>query len=178
MSLPLRQRVRIGLAFGVAGVTALGIAGALAALAVADRPVDYAIGVLRDAPWEALYAVVLIGAVSAGVALRLADSFGQPTVGRRGVVGPDAVTGLGVTLVAYAVSAFALPLGVALASPDASVNVVVVGTLFSGAAGLVLGAVTVLPVALVCGGLAGWWVGRELVGTRTEAAGLDGDTPH
>ena len=53
----------------------------------------------------------------------------------------------------------------------------VVGSLFAGFVALVVGAGTVLPVGLVLGGLAGWWVGRRLAGTRAEAGRLDPDPP-
>lgn len=163
--LPLRTRALVALIFGTAGALSIVLVGVVVAVLSADT-----IGDVAAYGWdvvtgeEATFAVVTLTAAASGAACGAwrADRLLCRPHSPGGVLPTAAVRGMGVALAGYLVGAVAVPIalwGVALVVDGPTP---VIGVPFMVLAALVLGSFTVLPAALLVGGLAGWIVGRTL----------------
>lgn len=165
-SRPLRvvDRVFVALAFGTAGVVSLvALAGAIS-LTSGDgvrEALAYWGSFVGDGTEAFLLAAFAGGAL--GGAWR-AGRFREPA--GPGAIHADVTRGMGTALAGFVAGAVLMPLLAGLlAGAEPSSNVVSSLPLIV-LAGLLVGTVFVLPVALVFGGATGWWVGRVITRTR------------
>ena len=170
----MTDRAGVLAAFGAAGVVSMILWGVAVALLANDGPAQvlrHGGNVIRDETATVAAVLLAVGASGALGAVRVADQFGRPPGPRAGALPADAVRGAGAGLFGFVIGSFLVPLAAAvIAVPTEGVGSIFFVP-FVALAGIVFGSFTLLPLALLLGGLTGWLVGRARRGTRTAPVG-------
>lgn len=173
MTWAAEYRTFAAISFGAAGVVSIASTALIVGLLSSEEGVGataYAWNLMVDearTAWLFLAAAGISGGVGGAW---WGDRLGKPASEKSGALNPDVSRGIGITLVAFVVGSalFALAawlLG-AVESGDLREAVRLTPIVpFYALEALVVGAISVLPIALVFGGLTGWLVGRFVRGT-------------